>query len=307
MSYYLRVFLNPNGQNKQVWKIENDTAERIDVSNTENGPGTFFRANPGETIWDALSRQTHWLTEFHPLKLQPGVYYRRMARPIDHHPSQRLGWNPGIHEEADFVANAEGQLTALARQLGRICQTVQPEEETFKTFGHDIRNLLILACTEVESHWRGVLVKNGETKEHLNTRNYVPLREAMRLDEYAVAFPDYPWLVPFKPFEGWTTASPTSTLRWYDANNAVKHNRELKFKQATLRHTFEAVAACAIMMAAQFGLHLDGGWRSELQSFFLFSAVPEWPFSDVYISPYGVGGWSAVPFDFSGHSGTIGP
>ncbi len=312
MSYYLRVFQTLNGQNTQVWKIENDTAVRVDVSNAENGPGSFFKANPDETIWEALRRQTPWFepdgkSPFHQLNLQPGEYYRRMARPIDHHPAQRLGWNPGIHGEANFIAIADGQLTALARQLDRICQTIQPEESTFDTFGHDIRNLLILACTEVESHWRGVLVANDVRKKHFKTSDYVILREAMRLNEYAVGFASYPWLVPFKPFEGWTTDSPTKTLRWYDAYNSVKHNRELEFTRATLRHAFEAVTACAVMMAAQFGQHVNGGWRSELQSFFLFSGVPIWPFSDVYISPYGPGGWVAVPFDFIGRSGTIRP
>ena len=30
--------------------------------------------------------------------------------------------------------------------------------------GYDIRNLLILACTEVESHWSAVLKANGLSK-----------------------------------------------------------------------------------------------------------------------------------------------
>ena len=95
------------------------------------------------------------------------------------------------------------QLTVLTRQLDRICQTVQPTEETFGALGHDIRNLLILACTEVESHWRGVLVANGVSKDRFTTQDYVAQREAMRLDEYAIDFPNYPWLAPLEPFEGW--------------------------------------------------------------------------------------------------------
>lgn len=73
-----------------------------------------------------------------------------------------------------------------------------------------------------------------------------------------------------------------------------------EFERATLCHTFEAVTACAIMMAAQFGLLEELGQRSELQAFCHVSAVPAWPLSEVYIYPYGEqpGDWMPVPFGF---------
>ena len=238
---------------------------------------------------------------FHRTVLGPGEFYPRIARPDDQHPGEAPGWNPGARTETNVMAIACGQLATLTRQLDRICQTVHPTEKTFGVFGHDIRNLLILACTEVESHWRGVLVANGVSRGRFDTRDYAALRQAMKLDEYAVDFPAYPWLMPLKPFAGWgSTGSPTRELQWYDAYNAVKHNREAAFERATLRHAFEAVIACAIMMAAQFGLSDGLGQRSELQAFFHISAVPVWALSDVYIHPYGErsGNWMPVSFGF---------
>lgn len=186
--------------------------------------------------------------------------------------------------------------------MDRICQTVHPTAQTFDTFGHDIRNFLILACTEVENHWRGVLITNHIVKNNFGTQDYVKLRAAMRLDEYAVTFLSYPWLAAIKPFESWNNASPTRTLLWYDAYNGVKHNRENEFERATLRHAFEAVTACAIMVVAQFGLHLDNWRRSELQTFFQFSGLPRWPLSEVYIYPYSEAptDWSPISFNFGG-------
>lgn len=305
MGYYIRTFTSLNQENSQVWKIENDVAVRIGVTNAELSPGCCFRAEPGETIWEAIRRQTPWFEPdgkcpFHQTVLEPGLFYPRMARPIDQHPAESPGWSPGAREETNVIAIALGQLAVLARQLDLICQTVHPTERTFDTFGHDIRNFLILACTEVENHWRGVLVANHVKKDSYSTRDYVKLRAAMRLDEYAVAFPSYPWLAPIKPFENWSDTSPTQTLRWYDAYNGVKHNRENEFERATLRHAFEAATACAIMVAAQFGVHLDTWRRSELQSFFQFSGLPRWPLADLYIYPYSENsaGWSLVPFNF---------
>ena len=84
------------------------------------------------------------------------------------------------------------------------------------TYGHEIRNLLILACTEIEAHWRGILNANRVKKDRYTTVDYVSLLDAMRLDKFSVNFPRYPWLRSRRPFEGWTSAAPTQSLRWYD-------------------------------------------------------------------------------------------
>jgi hypothetical protein len=306
MSYYLRVVPLQTGSSTQVWKIENDSAVRVGITNPGGGVGSYFKANLGETIWDAIRRMTPWFEPdgecpFHKARLKPGEFYPRMARPIDQHPGEAPSWSPGARLDANVIAMARGQLTTLMRQLDRICQTVQPTLGTFGTFGHDIRNLLILACTEVESHWRGVLVANGVAGERFTTQDYVALKEAMRLDDYAVDFPNYPWLTPIRPFADWgSTGRPTRDLEWYAAYNAVKHNRETEFERGTLGHAFAAVTACAVMMAAQFGIPAGLGQRSELRAFFNISGVPSWPLSEVYMYPYGEGqgDWTAVSYPF---------
>jgi hypothetical protein len=177
--------------------------------------------------------------------------------------------------------------------LERICQTVQPEGQNFGTFGHDIRNLLILACTEVESQWRGVLVANGVIKDHFCTADYIKLRDPWKLQEYSVTFPSYPWLDAFRPFANWNRKAPSQSLAWYDAYNAVKHNREAKFKQGTLANLFNAISACVVMAVAQFGVPATLG--PDLQSFFHLSSRPDWLLSEVYIER---GNWTPVQFDF---------
>jgi hypothetical protein len=304
MSYYLRTGLAPF----QIWKIDERVAVRIGITNPEQGPGSYFKASDGQTIWDAIKRDTPWFepngeNPFVRTDLGSGEFYPRIARPTDQTILRSpLGYYPNSDREATVVALARGQLIALTRQLGRICQTVHPSEGTLEVFGHDIRNLLILACTEVENHWRGVLVANGAQKDRFTTLDYVALRTPMRLDDYSIAYPSYPWLEPFKPFDGWgTTPNPTKDLKWYDSYNAVKHSREENFDQGTLKHAFEAVSACAIMIAAQFGVQAKLDKTPELSSFLQFSSTPPWAISQVYIHPYDVanGAWRSVPFAFS--------
>lgn len=305
MSYYLRI--GQDGRSLGVWKIGDDAAIRIGVANAKHGPGTYFEAATGQSIWEAIRQSTPWFepdgqNPFHKINLQPGEYYPRIARPVDQHPTEAPGWSPGASRETNVVAIARGQLTTLTRQLDRICQTIQPVPSNYSAFGHDIRNLLILACAEVETHWRGVLAANGVNKDRYSTQDYVALRRAMKLDEYSVTFPNYPWLEDISPFRGWgSSGRPTQELEWYAAYNAVKHNREAEFEKATLLHVFEALSACVVMMAAQFGLSSGLGQRSELQASYKFSMLPSWPPSEIYIYPYEepATDWLPVLFDFS--------
>ena len=300
MGYYVRTL--PTTSQLQAWRIEADEAVNLGIPNAELVGGAYFKASPGETIWENIRKNTPWFepdgqSPFHETRLRPGEYYPRMARPILD-PRESPGSNPGTALDGDFVAIARSQLTVLTRQLDRICQTVHPTPQTFETFGHDIRNLLILSCTEVEAHWRGVLKANGVQKKRFTTVDFVRLLPTMKLDEYAVSFPSYPWLQAVQPYKGWgSSGNPTQDIKWYDSYNAVKHDREAEFEKATLRHAFEAISACVIMMVAQFG-PLEGAYSSaEPLSYFRVSALPIWSPPDVYMPPF-EGSWTPVKFPF---------
>jgi len=305
-SYYiLSVPGEYNIPQVQVWRFGDGVANPVGVT----GEMYPYKAVPGETIWDTLRRLNPFWFEpeclFHETDLGPGEFYPRMWRPPvpAFNPGSSPEWNPSARQEtgiANIIAVAHGQLTALTRQLGRICQTVQPEEKNLDAFGHDIRNLLILACTEAEAHWRGVLVTNGVNvkKDHYNTNDYVKFLAPMKLDKYAVTFPNYPWLPAFKPYAGWDASKPTASLKWYDSYNAAKHDRETQFKEAALRRVFEAISACVVMMAAQFGSDEGLGQGSELRSSFHLSGIPDWPLSKYYIPPFGKQPSPAL-FDFN--------
>jgi len=222
------------------------------------------------------------------LELCAGQYYPRIARPSDQHPKDSPGSYPGVGESENELATARGQLAALLRGLERLSQAIHPCNQTYSVCGHDTRNLLILACTEVESHWKAVLVANGYCKSKYTTADYVKLNEAMKLHEYIVSFPKYPWMDPVCPFERWNNSTkPTKDLEWYDAYNHVKHDRERNFQKAKFIHCFNSVAACGILICAQFGNPHGLGIRTPLSDFFLLTSVPLWAPSDVYVYPYG--------------------
>lgn len=46
------------GQGRQLWRFVDATAMRAGVTNPEGGAGTYYAADPGETIWACLRRST---------------------------------------------------------------------------------------------------------------------------------------------------------------------------------------------------------------------------------------------------------
>lgn len=255
--WYLRY--PDDGTSPQLWRFSDGTASRMNVMSPEDGVGTHFRADAGESIWATIRRQTPCMDgleapgPFLRMPRAPGVYHRRMARPVFGEGYSGMQ-APDQAVETRFLVGAQAQLQTLAADLEAICRIVEPTRETLSVHGHAIRNLILLAATEVEMHCRGVLVANGRDKgKKASTYDYAMLAEPLRLKQYTVLFPGYPDLDAFQPFEHWDVMRTTSTLEWYSAYNAVKHDREEKFRQDRLEHGFAAVAACAILLVAQFG------------------------------------------------------
>jgi hypothetical protein len=285
-----------NGQPRQLWQFDEQTATRMDLTNPEMGVGTFFSAEAGEKIWDCIRRQTPWTDPerlFHAMTLGPGEYYPRIARPLALARAPSL-WSPSFNVEKTYVASMRSQLTSLARKLQTICQTVQPSESTLAVYGHEIRNLLILAATEAEMHWRGILIANGAPRTaKFNSNEYVKLVEPLKLRDYVITFHDFPDLPPVQPFAGWSNTDPTNSLPWYAAYNGVKHNREGEFERGTLRCAFEAISANIALVVAQFGLSALNAELSSLVSL----TVTDWPIEEMYyLPPVTSAEWTPVTF-----------
>lgn len=293
MPHCLRLM--PDGTASQVWRFSDDEAVLLGITNPETGAGSYFKASEGRTVMEDIAERTPWIemaggvSPFVTLELPAGHYYPRLARPIE--PSEdRPLWSPTA--DRNLVASSGSQVAVLAGELGRLCRTVHPSPANFQVFGHDIRNLLILAATEVEMHFRGVLAANGATKRQPNMNDYAVLGTLMKLEDYGIAFPAYPWLEPIRPFAGW---KPGTGLRWWSAYNGVKHDRDTEFDRATLLHAFEAVTACVVLLAAQFG-GAEALAFGDLARSFDITAAPEWPVGQSYcgfLSESG-GEWVAV-------------
>jgi hypothetical protein len=286
MKYFVQVLAD----NEAFWQVHHDKAERIDVSASRT-----WTAAPGEDAITML-RKTFPLSDFHELFLGPGEYYPRMDRPSSTCQKDSPGSNPDKSDTFRHAGAASmGQLQALIEQLERICRIIHPVNENFQAFGHETRNVLILACTEIEAQWKNILKYNRVEKDRTSTKDYVVLLEAMKLNEYEVTLTYYPWLKPVKPFKEWCDKCPTQSLEWYDAYNRVKHNREEMFGDATLNRAILAVTGCFVMLCAQYGWDFALKDEAARSAFFRLTGAPKWAPSEIY-PPYGA--YKAVPYPF---------
>lgn len=225
-----------------------------------------------------------------------GEYHSRVFRP-----SWRQEWRDSpayIPPPRDNIAlsNALTQLEALKALLSSIFRTVEPDQKNFSAYGHEIRNLMLIACTEVESQLKAVLLANNISAQgnSYSTRDYVKLSKSLKLKEYSMRVASYPQIGVRMPFKDWNSSAPTKSLDWYDAYNAVKHDRENSFCRAMLVHAIDAVLACAILLEAQYGwIPLFRDQRTS--EYVCFEKRPNWTEDEQYL-PHRKSGLNHAPW-----------
>lgn len=192
----------------------------------------------GKSFGDTQPIESHYV---------PGTYYKRIWRP--------LVCQGRINGTSQETLNASlVSLRMLLKKLDELFETVEPAGPNLSVYGHRIREILLMACTEVESSWSAVLKENGYPSSDMwSTRDYVKLSKPMFLDGYELSLQSYPSISTFVPFKDWDPNGPTKSLVWYDAYNKTKHDREGNLKFATLDNAIKAVGAAVVMFYSQFG------------------------------------------------------
>lgn len=175
-------------------------------------------------------------------------------------------WRPGLFYQNEIYQGldidqheqrfSEQSLRVLIEQLDNLLLYIEPEGSGLNAYSHKSRELLILACTEVESHWVSLLTKanaspqNGRT---FTTNDYVKLIAPAHLREYSVILRNYRTAQPISPFSNWAATAPTASIAWYNAYNKTKHDRGTHFNEATLSNVISAVSACITLFCVRFG------------------------------------------------------
>jgi hypothetical protein len=280
------VYDGPSGM---VWVFH-------DTPFVDDGPKLLMSASglPAVQETDVLAAiQEKWkgANVVHPER-PPGERYHRIWR--------GQYWRPTAEETHAFVG-AVTSANLLRERFRRVLMTLEPDPENRKAYGHELRQLLILASTEVESAWRSILLANGYpdlNRGRFNTTDYCKLRDPLRLTEWELALVVSGRYGPIAPFRGWDLSRPTDSLPWYDDHHAAKHDREMNLAKASLENVIDAMAALEIMLAAQTGPPADRSESGSGMSDFRVTQRPIWQVEEEYVPPLTSGEAHLVNYPF---------
>lgn len=205
----------------------------------------------------------------------PGTYFPRINK-------KNIGFNyvnDSFHLDVRSYRNIQSRLDSLF-------DYIEPNSMNFQSYGHKIRELLIIACTEVEYLLLKALIENGyEHKKTYCTSDYINCLDIYKLDKWEVQLSSHPNVKLFCPFKGWNKDNPTTSLPWYDAYNAVKHNRGDNIISANFENVLDAVAAIHILLQCQYGHLIFERFyqRIEERSIFVTTEMPIWSLNEISV------------------------
>jgi hypothetical protein len=238
------------------------------------------------------------------LDISPGQYHPHIFRPVleetkplptfgpwgmstmpDENPANYLPYN--IHAFHQSL----NQLATIKEMLQSILNNVYPDKSNLDTYGHTIKNLLVISCIEVEAQLKGILKANEKAdKKNYKTKDYVVLKDILKLNEYSIQLSPYPALPPINPFKDWDVISSSGSLNWFDSYNGIKHNSYEEFHKASLRNALSAVCAAVALLFAQYGHRILG--NESIGSFFRIDQLPKWGVQEHYLSPFSGSNWT---------------
>lgn len=224
--------------------------------------------------------------------LEPREYYPMVFRPIlnkdgisnEYIDSFNSGDNyPLYGPNYKYYKSKIPQFELLIDELTNIFKVIEPIPENKNTYGHQLRNIQILACTEIENLLKNFLKVHGYKKKgNLTMNDYWLANKYLHLNKTFFYFFRYNDWGAVCPFEAWEAAEYTP-LPWYAAYNRVKHDREGNFKEATLENAILSVAAVGIILVMMFGKG-NAFWKEKAGKFL---CVHHKPFEiEEYYLPY---------------------
>jgi hypothetical protein len=186
-----------------------------------------------------------------PIQLEPGEVINGVWR-------SGLYFKKEIHQALssnDYLQRtAEQALRILIEKLDDILLYIEPSITGLQSYGHNSRELLILACTEIENLWAQYmrLANVAPAGRIFNTNDYVKLLGSLHLAEYTINCKLISNSYSVAPFASWSVINPTQSLPWYNAYNKTKHDREQHFAEATIENCLHAIAAVVAMFCVRY-------------------------------------------------------
>ena len=269
-----------------VWQLKGNKAARVGIPDAWSQPRTHFVVRNDETLEQAFKRQ--FPECWHPeailveMKLPSGGFYPRISRPSAAEKLEVPGYLPLHSQHQNAVADACIQMGVMTERMKSSLRVVHPSVDNFNSYGLEFREILISAATEFESQCKAIQKANNyRFPKRPSIKDYCKLNKAMKLSEYAVQFNSYPKIGKITPFSDWRVDT-NNPLGWYQSYNLTKHDRENELQEATLKNAITALAACYVILFAQYGFSIQNQFNYESNLQIELSETPVWTIDEAY-------------------------
>ncbi|NQX63745.1 hypothetical protein [Paenibacillus qinlingensis] len=143
----------------------------------------------------------------------------------------------------------------LVNDVMKLFEYIEPSDDNLNAYSHRTYELLLRASTEFETNSKRILIDNNYTfRGNPNILDYYKINNSSKLSDYSVTINF--WRngpKTFQPFGNWSTGN--HSLLWYQAYNAVKHDRQQNFPQCSLEHVLNSVTGLLIVLFSQFSIY----------------------------------------------------
>lgn len=224
---------------------KNDKNQRvfIDVKHTDFAPGIHSVIIVDERYdIDLVIKNAYQYQIEDKKRMEIGIKKKHVWKPL---------LQENIEKELDIdvyeLCRAKRNLSILIQKLQDVLMYIEPSENGLKAYSHKLRELLILACTDLECAFKDYKFGKNE-----RLSDYKQILKLVDLSKYKIALASYSVKYESCPFKNWKT----SKLGWYDAYNKTKHNRNDAFNLATLENCLNAVCANIIMFCVRYSPYL---------------------------------------------------
>ncbi len=177
---------------------------------------------------------------------------------LTYRPNVRQGESDNLYMHDDrYLPNrwqVRQSIEMLYKDFEILFDYIEPCDSNENCYSLRIYELLLRTCTEIESNMKNILIKNGYRRSDdrdLNMSDYAVLNNSHFLSQFEVTMPNWTGKCKISPFEAWCEGIDNK-LPWYAAYNHVKHNRQEKFNEATLKNATLALCGLLVLYSAQF-------------------------------------------------------
>lgn len=160
------------------------------------------------------------------------------------------------YDDYKYKIRAARNASELFDEFANSFRYLEPHTDNYQSYSNKLRELLMLACTEMEANFIGILSSNNilPARSNYNTGDFVKIVDVLYLRGWGASLKLRAGCGNVYPFREWSAAKPTASLEWYDAYNKVKHDSFENLSKANFLNVYKAMSALYVLLLAQWGV-----------------------------------------------------